>query len=211
MFYSEDGTRSVQILGDRKEAFLYDLTIADQSDRKARGRWLGAGVKSAKFVYDDKTAADGTVTQELRQIELAFDEDGKSAVADVNGEREVVIEGGARTASLYNLKDDTIDPVFLADGATGVNLINEDKQDASGDAVPTLKVIAVSAADENGVESTLMFNRNGAPYDSSADQPVDQPADEPVPPSTVEQQTLRLQQRMQSSPALRALREGANW
>lgn len=206
MFYSEDGTRSVQILGDRKEAYLYDLTVADQEDRKARGRWLGAGVKSAKFVYDDKTDADGTPTQVLRQIELAFDEAGKSAVADVNGEREVVVSGDARSAYLYNLKDDSIDPAFLADGATGVNLINEEKQGADGSAHPSLKLVVVTAADGAGVESTLMFDRNGAPYDSS----VEAPADQPQPPAP-EGQSQRMERNVQASPALRALRDGFNW
>ncbi|MDE2141596.1 MAG: hypothetical protein KGJ84_04200 [Elusimicrobia bacterium] len=42
MFYSIDGTRSVQIVGAAKDPYLYDLTVADPS---------GA---------DEKTGGDGT-------------------------------------------------------------------------------------------------------------------------------------------------------
>lgn len=203
LFYSADGTRSVQIMGERKEAFLYDLTIADQEDRLARGRWLGAGVASAKFAYDDKTDADGTPKQAIRQIELTFVDTDKSAVADLNGEREVQVSGEARSAYLYNLKDDSIDPVFLADNETGVSLINEESLDAAGEVKTRLKMVIVSAKNDAGTEDALVFDRNGAPYDAGAEPPADQPA-----PSD---QSQMLQQKAQKSPTLRTLRDGFSW
>ena len=205
MFYSEDGTRSVQILGDRKEAFLYDLTIEDQNDRAARGRRLGAGVKSAAFVYDDKTDADGNAYKAVRQIALTFDEAGKTAVADLNGEREVVVSGDARSAYLYNLKDDSIDPAFLADGVTGVTVINEEHAGADGKTSTRSKVFVVSAEDANGTESALMFDRNGAPYDPAAEQPADPAPEAPSAP------TLMKMKKVQESPTLKALRAGFAW
>ena len=201
--YSLDGTRSVQILGDRKEAFLYDLTIDDPEDRKAKGRWLGAGVASAKFVYDDKMGDDGTPTQAIRQIALTFDDADKTAVADLNGERSVQVSEEARSAYLYNLKDDSLDPVFLADNTTGVSLINEERQDDSGEARTRLKLVVVTARNDVGLENTLMFDRNGAPYDSSAEQPEDRPE----PPA----QTQLMQQKVQASPTLRALGDDVPW
>jgi len=213
MFYSQDGTRSVQILGDRKEAYLYDLTIADQNDRAARGRWLGAGVKSAKFVYDDKTAADGTQTQVIRQIELTYADDAdKLVVADLNGEREIQLSGDPRAAYLYNLKDDTIDPVFLANRPTGVSLINEQRQDASGAVRTRLKLVFVTATDDNGVDQTLMFDRNGAPI-NAPDDPAPQAGQSADPASfrSGAGATQRMLEKAHGSPTLRALRDGVRW
>ncbi|MFI5345606.1 MAG: hypothetical protein ACHQ51_04450 [Elusimicrobiota bacterium] len=210
MFYSLDGTRSVQILGDRKEAYLYDLTIADQNDREARGRWLGTGVASAKFVTDDKIGDDGSPVQVLRQIELTFDDASKSAVADVNGEREVVVSGDARSADLLNLKDDTIAPVRLTDGETGVTLFNEDKQGTDGVTRPSLLLVIVTATNEaTGVDDTLTFDRNGAPYTANiagaargASQPLARRA---------AAKSRQLQEKVQASETLRALSSGFSW
>jgi hypothetical protein len=204
MFYSQDGTRSVQILGDRKEAYLYDLTVADQNDRQARGRWLGAGVKSAQFTYEDKIEPAGKV-QVIRQIELTFDDASKTAVSDSNGEREVQVAGDARTASLFNLKDDTIDPVILTDNATGVTLLNEEKQDAAGQTVRSLKLVFVSTKDDAGTESTLMFDRNGVAVVEGGTPPPPQPESAGPAPET------KALQKMQSSPAFRALNDGFSW
>ena len=200
MFYSQDGARSVQILGDRKEAYLYDLTIADQSDRQARGRWLGAGVKSASFVYED---ADASGVQAIRQIELNFDDASKIGFADPNGEREVVVEGAERSASLENLKDDTIDPVWLADGATSVRLVNEPRQDASGETKPSLARIVVTAPDENGVEQVRTFDRNGEPAAEAVQPPATEPGTEAPAAKAVE--------RLEASPSLKALKDGFGW
>lgn len=197
MFYSEDGTRSVQIMGDRNEAYLYDLTVEDQADPKAGGRWLGAGVKSASFVYDDKIGSDGTTTKSLRQIALTFEEAGKSAVADINGEREVTVSGPERGADLYNLKDDAVEPVALADGATSVNLINEESVDASGETVAALKTIILTADEGAGVEATLMFDRDGAPYGAFS---------APSPASETREFKAKVQ-----SPTLRTLSNGVDW
>jgi len=78
--YSADGTRSVQILGDAKDAYLYDLTVADTSDPRAAGRWLARGVQDVKFLNN----GDGSVNQLVLTVQdetgtqssLTFDRDG---------------------------------------------------------------------------------------------------------------------------------------
>jgi hypothetical protein len=79
--YSLDGTRSVQITGDAKDAFLYDLTVADPNSPAAQGKWLASGIASASFV----NGADGsigkivlTTTDENGAATLTFDRDGNS-------------------------------------------------------------------------------------------------------------------------------------
>ena len=207
MFYSQDGTRSVQIMGDRKEAYLYDLTVADQTDRLARGRWLGTGVASAKFVSDDKMGDDGLPTQVLRQIELTFEDPSKSAVADPSGEREVVVSGDVHSADLLNLKDDTIEPVRLTNNETGVTLFNESKKGTDGTIRPSLLLIIVTAKNEaTGVDDTLTFDRNGAPYAPRAE------ADPSLPQSVrAEAAAKRLEKNVQASPTLRALSSNFSW
>ncbi|MFI5351140.1 MAG: hypothetical protein ACHQ2Z_16470, partial [Elusimicrobiota bacterium] len=95
--YSLDGTRSIQITGDAKDAYLYDLTVADPSSAEGQGKWLAAGVTSAAFV----NAADGsiakivlTATDESGAAEtLTFDRDGKS------------LDGAAPPASVPSAED----------------------------------------------------------------------------------------------------------
>jgi hypothetical protein len=197
-FYSVDGSRSVQILGDRKEAFLYDLTVEDHNDARAKAQWLGTDVASAKFVYDDKTGAGGAPKQVIAHIELTFDEAGKTATVDPNGERAVIVSGDAQTADLYNLKDDSVSPVSLADGVTNVNLINQERTDAGGEVVQSLSLVVVSYKDADGAEKTKLFNRDGASLIPAA------PAAEP----TGETQQMRL--KLQSSPAFEAL-QNLSW
>ncbi len=201
MFYSLDGTRSVQILGDAKEAYLYDLTAADPASEQAQGRWLGSGVASAKFVADDKTADDGTVTQVLRQVELAYDDASKSAVADVNGEREVVVSGDARSAYLNNLKDDSVDPVFLTDNETGVVLFNENS---------SLSLVIVTAKNEaTGVDDTLTFDRDGAPFVAGIAKAA-RSASQPLALRAAAT-SRQMKQNVQASETLRALTSGFSW
>ncbi|MDE2143907.1 MAG: hypothetical protein KGL74_09760 [Elusimicrobia bacterium] len=91
---------------------------------------------------------DGTPIQVLRQVGLTFDDASKSAVADLNGEREIVVSGDARSAVLYNLKDDAVDPVSLADNETGVILFNEGRTGADGTTRPTLSLVILTARNE---------------------------------------------------------------
>jgi hypothetical protein len=57
--YSDDGTRSIQIIGDTHDAYLYNLTITDSSDPAAQGVYLASQVTAAAFVND----ASGAVSQ----------------------------------------------------------------------------------------------------------------------------------------------------
>lgn len=194
--YSLDGTRSIQILGEAKEAFLYDLTATDPNGAAAGGKWLASGVKSAKFVYDDKHEADGTTTQVIRQIELDFEDPKTAAVADLNGERKIVISGEERSADLYNLDDEEAAPAYLASGVGEIKLVNAETANEAGEIERALKLVIVSAKDDAGVDTLLLFNRDGAPYDAAAPQPGEAPS----APSPAE--------RMQQSPAFNELTSG---
>lgn len=197
--YSVDGTRSVQILGAAKEAYLYDLTATDPNSPSAGGKWLGTGVKSAKFVYDDKHEADGTTTQVIRQIELDYVDPTIAAIADVNGERKITISGAERSADLYNLTDDTKAPQYLASGVSEIKLVNSESTNAAGETVRALKLVIVTAKDDAGADSLLLFNRDGGVYDPSA-TPAPPEGTQPPAPSPVE--------RMKSSAALNSLMSG---
>ena len=178
--YSLDGTRSVQILGAAKEAYLYDLTAADSNGAAAGGRWLASGVRSAKFVYDDKHEADGSTTQVIRQIELTYVDPRIAAVADVNGERKIVITGAERSADLYNLNDANAAPTYLASGVSEIKLVNSETTDASGETVRSLRLMIVTAKDASGADSLSLFNRDGAPYDTAAPATLPARADSAV-------------------------------
>lgn len=162
--YSLDGTRSVQILGENKDAYLYDLTAEDSNGAAAGGRWLASGVKSAKFVYDDQHEADGTTTQVIRQIELDYEDAQTAAVADVNGERKIVITGTERSADLYDLEDEGSTPVYLASGVSEVKLVNGETTDEAGETERSLKLMIVTAKNDAGVDSLLLFDRDGSAY-----------------------------------------------
>jgi len=192
--YSLDGTRSIQILGAAKEAFLYDLTAEDSNGASAGGRWLASGVRSAKFVYDDKHEADGTTTQVIRQIELDFEDDSMAAIADMNGERKILITGTERSADLYNLEDENSTPVYLASNVSEIKLVNGEARDAAGESERSLKLMIVTAKNAAGVDSLLLFNREGAPYDAEAPAPLEAPS------SPVE--------RLQKSAAFNMLQSG---
>jgi hypothetical protein len=77
--YSLDGTRSIQITGAGKDAYLYDLTAADPESAEAQGKWLASGVKSAAFVNDGdsvKGIALTVVDESGVESTLNFDKDG---------------------------------------------------------------------------------------------------------------------------------------
>lgn len=193
--YSLDGTRSVQILGANNDAYLYDLTAEDSNGAAAGGRWLATGVKAAKFVYDDKHEADGSTTQVIRQIELDYDDPQTAAVADVNGERKIVITGAERSADLYDLEDENAAPVYLASGVSEIKLVNGETTDASGETSRSLKLMIVTARTDAGVDSLLLFDRDGSAYDASGPAPAPSAA-----PTAVE--------RLQKSPAFNMLQSG---
>ncbi len=195
--YSLDGTRSVQILGSAKEAYLYDLTVTDPNGAAAGGQWLASGVNSAKFVYDDKHEPDGSTSQVIRQVELDFDDAELAAVADPEGARKIVISGADRSATLYDLDDENAAPVYLASGVSEIKLVNGESTDASGATTRSLKLIIVTAKDASGVDSLILFNRDGAPYDASA---------APSAPSGAENGSAA--QRMRSSAAFNELLSG---
>ena len=73
--YSQDGAHSIQIIGDNKDAYLYNLTVADPNSPAAQGKWLAAGVTGVRFVEDGValtvTDADGNTSS------LVFDLDGE--------------------------------------------------------------------------------------------------------------------------------------
>jgi hypothetical protein len=87
--YSLDGTRSVQITGADKDAYLYDLTVADPASSAAQGKWLASGVTAASFVAN----ADGSIAKIVltatdgsgAAASLTFDKDGTSLDGGSNG------------------------------------------------------------------------------------------------------------------------------
>ena len=200
--YSVDGTRSIQILGDKKDAYLYDLTVEDSNGAGAGGRWLATGVASVKFVYDEKIE-DGATTQVVRQIELTFEDPKLSAVADINGERKIVISGDEKSADLHNLKDAAVEPKWLASGVSNIKLVNSETLDGSGETVRSLKEVLVGTKDADGADTILTFDRDGKSADAA--EPAPTPAPEPVTPPTPAESPA---QRMQKSSAFKALTSG---
>ena len=180
-------------MGDAKDAYLYDLTVTDPNGAAAGGQWLASGVKSAMFVYDDKHETDGTTTQVIRQIELDFDDAKTAAVADPEGERKIVISGDERSADLYNLKDEAVPATWLADGVSEIKMVNGETANEAGETVRSLKLLIVTAKDANGVDSLMLFDRDGSVYDPSA-------APEPAPSSPA--------QRLGASDAFNSLNSG---
>jgi hypothetical protein len=77
--YSLDGTRSIQITGEGKDAYLYDLTAADPQSPEAQGKYLASGVKSAAFVNEGdavKSIVLTAVDETGAETTLTFDRDG---------------------------------------------------------------------------------------------------------------------------------------
>jgi len=191
--YSLDGTRSIQIVGDRRDAYLYDLTVEDADAPEARGRWLAAGVKTAKFAYEEKTGTG----QVVRQIELAFEDPATKAVIDPQGERKVIVSGEEREAVVYNLRSDEDPGAVLATGVVEVRFITENKKDSSGRNVQRLKWISLSRRDAAGNESVELFDGDGAAYLQTGQ------ADSPDASATA---------RLVHSASFKALESGApNW
>ena len=202
--YSQDGTRSVQIVGDNRDAYLYDLT-ADQGSKAAEGRYIGTQVAGVKIDNVTQTAADGTETQAAQQIELSYDDSTSVSIVDVNGQRRVDVSGDAKSAVLNNLTDSTVDPVSLASGVTDTAMTYGPLQDSTGKTVTTLTSIALTVTVDADHVTTLTFDRNG----KSLDAP---PADEAATISESSQNAPQaLQQKFEGSETFRALKAGFGW
>ncbi len=200
--YSQDGTRSIQVTGDNRDAYLYDLTVADPSSDAAQARFIGTQVAGVKFDY---VTADGVATQAIQQIELSYDDPNALSTVDVNGQRRVDVSGDAQTASLINLADNTVDPVTLASGASAVSLTYQTTTDDSGGSTLSLQSIALTATDDQGNQTTLTFDQDGNSLDSSS-QSAPQTAPTPAPEAV-----QSLQQKFSGSETFRALKSGFGW
>ncbi len=148
-FYSADGTRFITLDPNTGAAYLYDATVADASDPRAKGRFLASGVDSVQFNY-----ADGQ-SQTLQQITLSFSDGMTTAFIDPNGARGVWLE--ASVATLYNLDDPSIAAVTLSQQASSVQMVDQPGQDAYGEQEQILEQIAVVQLDG----STADFDRDG--------------------------------------------------
>ncbi len=131
---------------------------------------------------------------------------------DLNGERRVDVSGDDQSAVLYNLSDSTVDPVFLAAGASGTTLAYQPSTDDSGNTVSSLLSIALTITDDEGNQNTLTFDRDGNSLDTPSSQSTTRvvrpmPASVPSAPSAVQ----TLQQKMQGSETFRALKAGFGW
>jgi hypothetical protein len=206
--YSLDGTRSIQITGDNRDAYLYDLTAADPNSAAAQGRFIGTEVAGVKIDYVTSTAADGTTTQTIQQIELSYEDPSALSVVDLNGERRVDVSGNAQNASLINLADTTVDPVSLAAGVTATTLSYQQGTDDSGNATQSLSSVALSVTDDSGNQSTLTFDRDGNSLDSQSQFRAQSRPLAPQPPAAALQ---TLQQKFEGSETFRALKSGFGW
>ena len=209
--YSLDGTRSIQITGDNRDAYLYDLPVADPQSDAAQGRYIGTQVAGVNIVYNTQTADDGTTTQTVQQIELSYDDSSSVSVVDLNGERRVDVSGDAQTAVLNNLSDNTVDPVTLAAGASGTTLTYQQITDGSGNSVQSLLSITLTVTDDAGNQTTLTFDRDGAALDTSSSPTDPQSAARAVQPTPAPAAVQTLQQKMEGSETFRALKSGFGW
>jgi hypothetical protein len=140
----------VEIVGEYREAFLYDLTTENPSE----GHWLAAEVFDVRFVMEEGEGENAPPV--LGQIELAFAGPNERAVLDINGERKVVISGPERLAILSSLEDDATESVVIGRNVVEITMIHEDG---------TLTLIEVVS--QIGDEVTReIFDRNGMPPSS---------------------------------------------
>ena len=207
--YSLDGTRSIQITGDNRDAYLYDLTVADPRSTAGQGRYIGTQVAGVKIDYVTQTAGDGTETKTIQQIELTYDDSSSFSVVDFNGKRRVDVSGDAMNATLTNLVDNTIDPVDLGPGVSSVNMYYEPATRGTGQ---VLQSIVLNVTDDSGNPATLTCDRNGAWLNPPAPDPSAAPsATRAAPPTTDAQAVQSLQQKMRGSETFRALKDGFGW
>ena len=109
--YSLDGARSIQITGAGKDAYLYDLTVADPNDPAAQGRYLASGVKTAVFVNDGDEVREIILTvvdDSGNQSTMTFNRDGAATGASSTrpgvGLLETLHRNMGRSASFRALK-----------------------------------------------------------------------------------------------------------
>jgi hypothetical protein len=200
--YSLDGTRSLSITGDTREAFLYDLTAADPNSAGAQGYFLGTQVAGAKFDY--VASADGA-SQAVAQVELSYDDPSALSVTDVNGQRRVDVTGGA--ASLTNLQDNTVNPVSLASGVRAVAFNYADATNQS------IQSVVLTATDDSGNTTLLTFDGDGNSLDQAPDQSdsgSSARAFMPTPAAAAAQAQTQ-QQKVEESETFRALKNGFGW
>ncbi len=206
--YSLDGTRSIQVAGDNRDAYLYDLTATDPNSAAAQARFVGTQVAGVKFDY---VTADGIPTQSIQQIELSYDDPGALSVVDLNGERRVDVSGDAKEASLINLADDTAGPVSLAFGVTATSLAYQETTDASGNSALSLQSILLTVTDDSGNQSTQTFDRDGNSLDNSTPfQSQSRPLASKAPASAPSA-AQALDRKFQGSETFKALKAGFNW
>jgi hypothetical protein len=213
--YSLDGTRSVQVTGDNRDAYLYDLTAADPQSDAAQGRYIGTGVAGVEFVYDTQTGDDGSTTQTIRQIKLTYDDPSASSVVDLNGQRRLDVAEDAQNATLVNLADSSVDPMPLASGVTDVTFINQQSQDDSGNTTTSLQMIVLATTDADGNTVALTYDQDGAsigaPSGPPAEGPTDPSTSRAVPPTPAPAAIETLQKKFDGSETFRALKSGLPW
>jgi hypothetical protein len=206
--YSEDGTltgsldgaRSVQIVDDNRDAYLYDLTVADPNSAAAQGLYIGTQVAGVKFDY--AASVDGSSTPAVQQIELTYDDPSALSVVDINGERRVDVIGSSQTATLIDLTTTTANSVELATGVTAAAMTYQQTLDISGNTVQRLASIVLTVTNGSGT-STLTFDRGGLLLNAPSQLP--QVSAAPQPPAA-----QMLLQKFQGSDAFQTLKSGFN-
>ncbi|MBI5211197.1 MAG: hypothetical protein HY927_14590 [Elusimicrobia bacterium] len=81
-FYSDDGTRVVQVFGEKKDAFLYDTAEQAAFDPK----WLDSGVTDVRFKLDDQDQLETIMTLTEDGGFNLFDRDGNPQTIQPVGE-----------------------------------------------------------------------------------------------------------------------------
>jgi len=79
--------------GADRDAYLYDLTVADPTSAAAQGRFIGTQVSGVNITY---VTANGISTKSILQIELSYDDSTSVSIVDLNGERRVDVAGTRR-------------------------------------------------------------------------------------------------------------------
>jgi hypothetical protein len=74
MFYSSDGSRMVQVVGDDKQSYLYDTAATPAFDAK----YLDSGVNDVRFKLDDQGALATIMTLTDGGGFDLFDKDGNT-------------------------------------------------------------------------------------------------------------------------------------
>ena len=157
------------------------------------------------IVYITQTAADGTETQAVQQIELSYDDPSARSVVDLNGERRVDVSGTEQNAVLVNLADNTVDPVSLVSGVTATTLTNQQATDASGNSVTSLLSITLDVTKTSGDQTvtwSYAFDRDGA----SLDTPPSSFAPISFKPTPAPAAVQMLQEKMEGSQTFQALK-----